>query len=141
VRVPNTRAALRRFDLVRSEVDHQLDPVLPDEPGPVHAVELSPERRFRSQRLLVLDDLKVPLFSSYSFEYTAICERTVRVILPMAADLDDPDMCSQCKRWLELQIADPAEYRRERRSWLSERSEREQEQRDIDEWNRRNGTW
>ncbi|MCC3322017.1 hypothetical protein FOB84_00180 [Gordonia bronchialis] len=141
MRVPDTRAAFRHFDLVRDPIDHQLDPALPEEPGYVHAVELHPEYKYRHRHLLALDDLKSPLFSSDRFEYTAICERSVRVILPMPVELDDPDLCPQCKHWLDLQIADPAEYRRQRLDWRNDRYAREEERRNVEEWNRRNGTW
>lgn len=73
--------------------------------------------------------------------YTAICQRNVRVILPLLADIDDPDMCPQCKHWIDLRIADPAEYRRQRDSWTQDRQERDEERKAFEEWKRRNGTW
>lgn len=138
MKIPSTRAALRHYDLARDEVDHKLDPVLPAEPGPVHAIGLEPDRHYRPERLRRMDRARQPLFSVYSFEYTALCERNVRVILPIEFDTADPDVCPQCQRWAELRVADPAEFKKQRREWMNERRARDEERENLAEWQRRN---
>lgn len=138
--IPDTRAAFRHYDLLRDPVDHQLDPHLPEDPGLVHSVDISSRRHYISVTTRKLTNAKQPVFADYSGEYKAECLRTVRVVLPIKFDIDDPDVCPQCKRWLELKIADPAEYERQRREWRNDRWEKEQEQQDLADWNRRNGS-
>ncbi|MFT4202180.1 hypothetical protein [Gordonia sp. (in: high G+C Gram-positive bacteria)] len=135
MKTPDTRAALRHYDLARDPVDHGLDPVLPAEPGPVHALDLEPDRVYR--RHAHLDNNRSVVFSEWSGTYTALCERIVRVILPMPFDTADPDVCPQCQRWAELRIADPAEFKRQRREWMNEKLQRDEEQENITEWKRR----
>lgn len=129
---------MRHYDLVRDDVDHQLDPALPADPGPVHAVDLEPDRHYRPGYLRRMDKARQPMFTQYASEFTALCDRSVRVVLPIEFDTKDPDVCPQCLRWLELRIADPAEYARERREWLNTKRAREEERDNIADWERRN---
>ena len=138
MRAAGTRAALRHYDERRDPVDHKLDPILPAVPGEVHAVDLRPDRRVRGRSLTILDSMREPLFSSYSQEYEAMCGPHVRVILPVAVDLDDPDMCPRCRTWLTLRDSDPAEYARQMRTRRDDRVRRDQEADDVADWNRRN---
>jgi hypothetical protein len=82
------RSGLTRYDVERDPVDHRLEPVLPAEPGPVHAVPVSP----RDKRVL-----RAPEFLDPELGYaTAVCGTTVKVVLPMTFDAGDEDSCSRC---------------------------------------------
>lgn len=139
MKITDTRAAFRNYDLVRDPVDHLLDPILPEEPGLVHAVVLHTDRKYRPHRLTALNAMRGPIFASYSGQYEALCGRHVKVILPMPFDTDEDELCPQCLRWLTLRHTNPAEFQRQYRSWLAEQSARQQEQEDVEEWNRRQG--
>ena len=81
------RSGLSRFDEKRDPDDHQIDPVLPDEFGPVHAVQVSRVDR----GLLQPEFLTSPL--AYK---TALCGAVVKVELPMEFDPGDEDSCPRC---------------------------------------------
>ncbi len=81
------RSGLSRFDERRDPVDHHLDPMLPAELGPVHAVHVSRVDR----GLLQPEFLTSPL--AYK---TALCGAVVKVELPMEFDPGDEDSCPRC---------------------------------------------
>lgn len=82
------RSGLTRYDVQRDPVDHRLEPVLPAESGPVHAVPVSP----RDKRVL-----RAPEFLDPELGYaTAVCGTTVKVVLPMTFDVGDDDSCPRC---------------------------------------------
>jgi hypothetical protein len=79
---------MTRYDVQRDSVDHRLEPVLPAEPGPVHAVPVSP----RDKRTL-----RGPEFLDPELGYaTAVCGTTVKVVLPQSFDPGDEDSCRRC---------------------------------------------
>ena len=81
------RSGLSRFDERRDPVDHHLDPALPDDFGPVHAVQVS-----RADR-----GLRQPEFLTSPLAYkTALCGAVVKVELPMEFDPGDEDSCPRC---------------------------------------------
>jgi hypothetical protein len=88
VRVVEYRSGLTRYDVQRDPFDHRLEPVLPAETGPVHAVPISP----RDRRVL-----RAPEFLDPELGYaTAVCGTTVKVVLPMTFDAGDEDSCRRC---------------------------------------------
>ena len=81
------RSGLSRFDEQRDPVDHQIDVVLPAEPGPVHAVQVSRVDR----------GLRRPAFFTSPLTYkTALCGAAVKVEVPMEFDPGDEDSCPRC---------------------------------------------
>lgn len=108
--------ALVRFDRERDPNDHRLDPVLPENPGVVHAhvshVEdkrgmpvrgLSPSWRIGRAVDIdkVLQTTREPQFEDTpahmgGSSWRAVCGRKVRVILPTAFQSDDADACQSC---------------------------------------------
>lgn len=140
MKIPGTRAALKRYDLMRDPETHLVDPTLPDNPGPVHCVE--PDEGMNQYKDAFLSHqiptTSEPLFLEVRPMHT-VCGRRIRVLLPLDYNTKDPDACRQCTRWLELRESDPEQFHREYREWQRERMDREQEQHDTDEWNRRNG--
>jgi hypothetical protein len=79
-------SALTRYDTRKDPHTLQLDKVLPDEPGPVHASQL---RTFAPQ-------LKEPHFPDGHDNAEALCGRRIKVQLPVAFDPGDPDACQEC---------------------------------------------
>jgi hypothetical protein len=78
-------SGLERYDEHRNPANHTIEPVLPAEAGPVHAVyERSIERG--SKRVKFLNGA----------EREARCGRSVSVLLPLAFPLTDPDSCPIC---------------------------------------------
>jgi hypothetical protein len=47
MKIENSRRAWREFEMRRSPLDHFMEPQLPDDPGPVHAVLYEPSTRRR----------------------------------------------------------------------------------------------
>ncbi|WP_236825309.1 MULTISPECIES: hypothetical protein [unclassified Blastococcus] len=81
------RSGLSRFDQKRDPVDHQIDPALPAEFAPVHAVQVT-----RADR-----GLSRPQFLTSPLVYkTALCGAAVKVELPMEFDTGDEDSCPRC---------------------------------------------
>jgi hypothetical protein len=88
VRAVQYRSGLIRHDVRRDPVDHRLEPVLPADLGPVHAVPVSP----RDERML-----RGPVFLDAELGYaTALCGATVKVVLPQSFDPGDEDSCRRC---------------------------------------------
>ncbi len=81
------RSGLSRFDEKRDPVDHGIDLVLPADPGPVHAVQVS--RVDRGSR-------HPDFFTSPLTYKTALCGAVVKVELPMEFDPGDEDSCPKC---------------------------------------------
>lgn len=79
--------ALTSFDRVRDPQDHVVDNVLPVEPGTPHIVE-----RFTHRGRWTTE----PEFGHPPDYFTALCGRTVKVILKQDVDLGDPDICQPC---------------------------------------------
>jgi hypothetical protein len=80
------RSGYSRYDEQRDPIDHQVDKVLPEEPGPVHAVPVP-----RSDR-----GLRGPHFLDSRSYKTAVCGAVVKVELSQAFDPGDEDSCPKC---------------------------------------------
>jgi hypothetical protein len=88
MKIDNTRAAIRRYELRRAPEDHQLDPEVPDDPGSVHAMLYDPA---------ILRPPRREAGTSFErFSKPSACGTRVRVIFAMAFDTDDPDACPEC---------------------------------------------
>jgi hypothetical protein len=96
VKIGDTRAALERYDLRRSE-DHRLDPCVPDDPGTVHAylVEQSWLALPPHSHEAWIENRRGPLFAEKPPEWSAACGKRVRVILPLSFDTNEPTACPQ----------------------------------------------
>src|SRR5690554_5899893 len=81
-------AALTRYDQRRDPVDHVIDKVLPADLGIVHA-HVRPMHHARRP-------LTEPHFLDGLYVNEAICGATIKVVLPVALDLGDPDACQRC---------------------------------------------
>ncbi|RPA64908.1 hypothetical protein EF294_07440 [Gordonia oryzae] len=134
MKIPDTKAAFRRYDLQRDPVDHSMVPVLPENPDFVHAVDMEKTGHYRPRSLRQLDSMRDPIFAEYSFQYVALCDRSVRVILPLPFDTEGEDVCPQCARWLDLRAVNPADYQRQRHEWLQDKYAREDEWRNVEDW-------
>lgn len=81
------RVGYTRYDRKRDPVDHVLDRVVPEEPGPAHSVPrwVKPGPTPREPEFL----------DSYAYA-RAICGATIKVVLPIDFDPGDPDGCQSC---------------------------------------------
>lgn len=131
MKIPHTRAALTRYDLARADEDHRLDPVLPENPGRVHAIDLKPHRSYQDAQLDWFANRREIAFDRYG--WTAECGARVKVAMPFDFNTGDEDACPGCKHWLELKAADPGEYRKRRAEYRRDQLERMEEQAIIDE--------
>lgn len=96
-------AGLSRYEWRRDPGDSRLDPVMPEDPAPVHAVEESWRRAQGKTR--------EPVFLQ-SWEYlTARCGAVVRVYLPLTFKEDDPDACPKCLGAMERVEPTPRDRR------------------------------
>lgn len=76
-KIPNTFAAVERYDLVRDEVDHRLDPVIPED-AVRHAV-LLPEEPWTGIWAEIVDSSE-PVFAKRHYGLDAACGRWFRAI-------------------------------------------------------------
>lgn len=81
------KAGLSEYVMRRDPIDHRMDPALPDDPTPVHAVEVFQmgSRGLREPEFL----------ASYAYK-TARCGSVIKVVMPMSFKSDDPDSCQAC---------------------------------------------
>jgi len=101
-------SALTRYDRLSYAVDRHRSPILPEDPGTVHAIRASakPDKRIDTAILITsptwreiqrLQDTNEPqFFEDYQNYKSAICGRTVKVLLPAEFHEDDPDACQSC---------------------------------------------
>ncbi|GAA4699818.1 hypothetical protein GCM10023198_20630 [Promicromonospora umidemergens] len=82
------RAAYARYGMKRLALGAPPEPVVPDEPGPVHAV---PSPRFRRPTAPVY-------LEGTATSAIALCGRQVRVVMPAVFDGEDPDACPICAK-------------------------------------------
>lgn len=103
-------SALTRFDRLPYAVDRHRSPVLPENPGTVHAIEAQTEPgEFDKENPVIilrspiwreiqrLEETKEPIFFEEPMTYQrAECGKTVKVYLPTEFREDDPDACQSC---------------------------------------------
>jgi hypothetical protein len=90
MKIDNSYAAARRYELRRAGEDHGLDPVVPEDYGPVHAV-LCEGGSFDGGDY---DSESGVWFNRYG--HRAACGLTVRLIFPVPFDTNEPDACPRC---------------------------------------------
>jgi hypothetical protein len=88
-------AAYVRFGLQRSE-DHRVDPVLPEDPGVVHAYQELLSFRVKPGH---------PRFSAQHEHWQALCGNRVKVLLPQRFETTDPSSCDACVQRLTDDLA------------------------------------
>lgn len=88
-------AAYARYDMRRTGPEREPEPVVPDEPGEVHAV---PPRhpRLGGRPVTTVEIIEGPVSAR-----TALCGRKVRIIMPARFDSEDPDSCARCAEHYE----------------------------------------
>ncbi|TDO15018.1 hypothetical protein EV580_3158 [Mycobacterium sp. BK086] len=135
VKVPNSRAAVKRFEMRRDSEDHRLYPEVPDDYGVVHAVLLADQERQHLPLIRFNPDSKETAFIEYAWAAPeVVCGRRVRVIFSMQFDTDEDDACPDCLRLCGLLMDDEPEYQRQ----IEARMERRRERAELDDWHGRN---
>ena len=137
MRIDNSRRAWREFVMRRSPVDHFMEPHLPDDPGPVHAVLYEPRqpnpRRYRDPTMKSPAEQTDIQFIEYGEAPEAACGLRVRVVDVKAFDTNEAGVCPRCRELAITRRDDPAKYRRV----LELREQRREERRDLDEYHER----
>lgn len=83
-------AALERYDMRRIEHGAPPEPSVPDEPGVVHAI-----------RTLTLRANEPQFLEGVGAGSQALCGASVRIIMPVRFQRDDPDACAACTKHYE----------------------------------------
>lgn len=92
---PMANAAYARYEMRRTAPGQDREPAIPDEPGEVHAV--TP----RHPRLGGKAVTTVEFLEGFASGRTALCGRTVRILMPARFDNEDPDSCARCAEHYE----------------------------------------
>jgi hypothetical protein len=145
VKVPESRAAARRYDIHEDRLGKY--PEVPEDIGPVHALlyDLPGNLPRWKRRPDWLDKPKAhePIFLEWSHEEAA-CGRRVRLVFPVPFDTAEDDACPECLEMAELWVSDrPAfdarirELEDRRREKANRAYEAEQADADYEEFLRR----
>jgi hypothetical protein len=131
-----SRRAIRHYVWRHSPVDHFMEPQLPDDPGPVHAVLFEPPKPNERRNPTVKSPAEQTdiHFIEFGDLPEAACGVRVRVVDVEAFDTDDAGVCPRCSEVAIIRQEDPAEYRyllelRQKRRW-----EHQEARRDLEEY-------
>ncbi|MDV7137077.1 hypothetical protein [Williamsia muralis] len=122
MRYPDACSAFDHYDEVRDPDDHEIDRVVPADPGDVHAVIGGHPRTAHEAHIL----------ERWEHERAA-CGRRMRVMLPVDFNAVDPDACPRCVREMARRAEDPAAWQAEQRRRYVERQTRDREAYDYED--------
>ncbi|MGH3275462.1 MAG: hypothetical protein ACRDNZ_14215 [Streptosporangiaceae bacterium] len=93
-KILDTCVAVERWVWQRDEFGHQVDRVLSDDIGIMHACMVGPEP-VRGLLAEVLD-AREPVFATHGRVIEAACGKYVRALLPEPFDSEHPQACPRC---------------------------------------------
>ena len=124
----------------RSPLDHFMEPQLPDDPGPVHAVLYEPSTTRRRDSTVKSPAEQTDIhFIEWGELPEAACGLRVRVVDVKAFETNEVGVCPRCAELAIMRRDDPAKYRRVLELREQRREERRDARWDLDEYHERLG--